>query len=152
MNVRELARLRTLYVRLARAERWISAVASQMNPVVCRNGLSSHHTSTSARGVGKVRRVRERVLVYCCSHASDDEAVVAVLNCGQLLRSDPTVSGATEDGTSVSLPPPLSDLRGSRLFRELHEGCLNGNWDRLLEIDGIRIELSSACCWGPTWS
>lgn len=140
MTVRELAKLRTLYERLLRAERWIGAVAGEACASACRKAGSHDAAERYAW--------REGARVYCCSHASDEETVIAVLNCATLSCRGPLASDAEERGTPAALPPPLSDLRGSRLFRELHEGYLNGNWDRLLEIDGIRIEFSPECCGG----
>jgi hypothetical protein len=129
MTVRELARLRILYEHLARAERWISEVAS--------GGDNMHGTG-------------ERVFVYCYAHRLRDEAAIPVLTCANVLFDDLPASGTTKSAPPV-LPPPLSDLRGCRLFRELHEVQLNGNWDRLLDIDRIRVELS-ASCWETSWS
>jgi hypothetical protein len=152
MTVRELARLRTLYERLVHAERWIGAVAGEACARACRKAGSRDATEHSATSAHTFRGLREGARVYCCSHASDEETVVAVLNCATLLCGDLLESGAIEDGSSAALPPPLSDLRGSRLFHELHEDYLNGSWDRLLEIDGIRIELSPECCGERVWS
>jgi hypothetical protein len=129
MTVRELARLRILYEHLARAERWISEVAS---------------------GADNIQGTRERVVVYCYAHTLRDEAAIAVLTYANVLCDNSPASGTTESASLV-LPPPLSDLRGCRLFRELHEVQLNGNWDRLLDIDRIRVELS-ASCWETSWS
>jgi hypothetical protein len=129
MTVRELARLRVLYNHLARVERWISEVASDADNI---------------DGTG------ERVRVYCYAHTLRDEAVIPGLACANVLCGNSPASGVTEN-TSLVLPPPLSDLRGCRLFRELHEVQLNGNWDRLLDIDRIRVELS-ASCWETSWS
>jgi hypothetical protein len=129
MTVRELARLRILYEHLARAERWISEVAS---------------------GADNIQGTGEQVLVYCYAHTLRGEAVIPVLTYADVLCGSLPTSGTTES-TSLVLPPPLSDLRGCRLFRELHEDQLNGNWDWLLDIDRIRVELS-ASRWETSWS
>jgi hypothetical protein len=129
MTVRELARVRILYEHLARAERWISEVAS---------------------GADNITGTGEPAFVRCYAHTLRDEAVIPVLTCADVLCGNSPASGTTEN-TSLVLPPPLSDLRGCRLFRELHEDRLNGNWDRLLDIDRIRVELS-ASCWETSWS
>lgn len=129
LTVHELARIRLLNDELTHTEQWIVA-----------------HESTLWRPrVTEVFDVQARV---CCVARSGfsgvgDEEIVARLDVRALLentrlRTAPLTATLATETTALL----LKNMKACSLFRELSERCLPCEWDRLLAIDDIRVELT----------
>jgi hypothetical protein len=156
MTVRELAKLHLLKERLARAEEWIRRVSEGR---ISYGGNDCVKTLAMALkdDEGALDKVQVQADVYCLSRvlrrglAPDGDMIVAKLDRSVLLRE-----GGDDDPYPVNQANRadadlLTNMRVGRMFLELHEHHLNRDWNRMLDIDGLRIEVSTvqyrAECW-----
>lgn len=129
LTVRELARIHLLNDELTYTEQWIVA-----------------HASTLWRPhVTEVFDVR--ACVSCVARSgfpdADDGEIVARLNVRVLLENTRLYTAPLTVPLATETAAPLfKNMKACSLFRELSERCLPCEWDRLLAIDDIRVELT----------
>ena len=144
MTVRELARLRILNDRLQQAEHWIHRRAARC--------LFDYHKAGGLK-VGTVdAHTVEDVEVdatVCCvlpeSHPDfepDKDNIVATLSAGPLLVEKNELGEGNWNEVWEHEPHPLSDMRFCWLFHDLFDHQLKGNWDRMLDVGGVWIEVT----------
>jgi hypothetical protein len=146
MTVRELARLRLLNDRLQQAEHWIRRRAARC--------LFDYHKAGGLKAVRLDEQTYEDVEVdatVCCilheSHPNfelDKDNIVAKLDAGLLLVEKNELREGNWNEVWEQEPHPLSDMHVCWLFHDLFDHQLKGNWDRMLDIGGVWVEVAMA--------
>jgi hypothetical protein len=146
MTVHELARLRLLNDKLLQTENWIHRRATRC--------LFDYH---NAGGLMRARPdahtyedVELDATVTCIlrethpEYKSDEDNVVAKLNAGLLLNNEDVLGNWNWNEVWEQEPHPLSDMHFCWLFHDLFDHQLKGNWDRMVDIGGVRVEVMMA--------
>ena len=127
LTVRELARIRLLNDQLTFIEQWIVAHASTF----------WHHSVTEIFGV--------QARVYCVARsgcACSDGKIVMEFDVLTLLKGTQQFTAPLSGQLTRRVTDNLfANMQACHLYRELSERQLPSEWNRLLEIDEIRVEL-----------
>jgi hypothetical protein len=123
MTVRDLARLRTLNERLERIEQGLADL-----PLTGLLNRRDAHSSSV------------RAFVHCSARRTIGERRIARLDGSAFLSGRAKAQSAVT--ARPTLPPPLTDVRACRLFRDLYEAHLHGDWDTMLLIESLHVEIS----------
>jgi hypothetical protein len=144
MSVRELARLRLLNDKLVQVEHWIHRRAARC--------LFDYHKAGGLKGTKLDPHVTEDVdvdaSVWCVlgethpNYKSDSDNLVATLNAGLLLNTEDVLGQWNWNEVWEHEPHPLSDMHFCWLFHDLFDHQLKGNWDRMLDIGGLWVEVT----------
>jgi hypothetical protein len=145
MTVHELAQLRLLNEKLIQAEHWIHRRVTQ-----CR---FDYYTAGGQEAANLESHVSEDfevdASVWCVlrethlDFKTDDDNIVAQLSGAALLVHNEDKLGV-ENWNEVwePEPHPLSDMRFCWLFHDLFDHTLKGNWERMLDIGGVWVEVT----------
>lgn len=154
MTVRELAQLRLLNDKLTEAEHWVHRRAARC--------LFDYHRSGGLKAAKLDERTFEDVeveaIVSCIlseTHPDfrpDEDNVVATLNAGVLLIENNELDKENWNEVPEREPHPLSDMHFCWLFHDLFDHRLGGDWNRMLQIDGLEIEVTLKQQRGMYWA
>ncbi|CAE6959504.1 hypothetical protein [Paraburkholderia domus] len=157
MTVRELAKLYLLNERLTQAEEWIRQLLKVGISIRGKDCIQTHALEFMD-DAGALDTFHVQADIYCLSRTQrpspvqEGSTIVAKLNGRGLMREadhdDPcTVSQANRTDADL-----LTHMRVGRIFRELHDHHLNRDWNRMLDIEGLRVEVSTMQCRLECWS
>jgi hypothetical protein len=144
MTVRELANLRLLNEKLQQAEHWIHRRGARC--------LFDYHKS----GGLKAGRLDEQTFedvevdatVACVLREThpdfnpNEDNIVAKLNASLLLVAEAELGRGNWNEVRESEPHPLSDMQFCWLFHDLYDHQLKRDWNRMLDVGGLWIEVS----------
>jgi hypothetical protein len=144
MTVRELANLRLLNEKLQQAEHWIHRRAAR--------SLFDYHKAGGLKAARLDEQNFEDVemdATVCCllreTHPEfnpNGDNIVARLNAGLLLAAEAELGRGNWNEVWESEPHPLSDMHFCWLFHDLFDHQLKGDWNRMLDVGGLWIEVS----------
>jgi hypothetical protein len=141
LSVSELVDIRMLDNRLSKAEYWIRQTAARLHgePVVEQAAKVDTHASHD---------VDLRVEVWCALRECDPDFdrdshnIVARLDGRTVMKADAVNHFNTEDDPHDQTSRSIPDLRVCHLFRTLYEQGAQRNWDVLVRIGEISVEVS----------
>ncbi len=144
MTVHELARLRLLNDKLLQTEIWIHRRAARC--------LFDYHNAGGLKRARLDEHTYEDVeldATVCCilneAHPEfkpNGDNIIATLNAGLLLVEENKLDRQNWNEVWESKPHPLSDMHFCWLFHDLFDHHLRGDWDRMLQIGGLQIEVT----------
>ncbi|WP_213779533.1 hypothetical protein [Caballeronia sp. dw_276] len=146
LTVHELARLRLLNDKLLKTENWIHQRAAR-----CLLDYQSAGGLIRARLDGHTYEDVELNAAVTCilretnpEFESDEDNVIAKLNAKLLLDNKDVLGQENWNEVWEPGPHPLSDMHFCWLFHDLFDHHLEGDWDKMLDVGGLLVEVTLA--------
>ncbi len=143
MTVRELAQLRLLNEQFLLAENWVHRRAARWL-------LHEFEPRVEQSNGWVAMPIGVNATVVCTSRSAETKAI-ATLDVSPLTNAHQRPVETESRRARNETPPPFSDGLFCRRFVELLDDHLGGDWESMLDVDGLEVEITCTQSCGFKW-